>query len=181
MSSPQPAQNRALLSLPVAPTTRPLSRHIMSPLYCLLLSGDDNFKAQILFAGAGGRMEAVWGRARAPGLSFSFGGGLLYVWGLPLNTHHPPRGSRAKSASAGTPYPPVMWPRPAPSPPPLSRLTGGRDLFKRTCSGNPFWSLPVSAELDVSSCLPLVFPAVEALDHQLSNFLFSGLLFVVHG
>ena len=107
MSSPQPAQNRALLCLPVAPTTRPLSRHIMSPLYCLLLSGDDNFKAQILFAGAGGRMEAVWGRARASRLSFSlcFGGGLLYVWGLPLNTHHPPGAAEQSQPLRGPPTP----------------------------------------------------------------------------
>ena len=140
MSSPQPAQNRALLSLPVAPTTRPLSRHIMSPLYCLLLSGDDNFKAQILFVGAGGRMEAVWGRARAPGLSFSlcFGGGPLYVWGLPLNTHHPPRGSRAKSASVGTPSPPVTWPRPAPSPPPLGLSLGAETSSKEPALVTPF-------------------------------------------
>lgn len=43
----------------------------MSPLYCLLRSGDDNFKAQILFVGGGGRMEAVWDGPELPRLGFS--------------------------------------------------------------------------------------------------------------
>lgn len=42
--------------------------------------------------------------------------------------------------------------------------------------------MPVSADLDVSSCLPLVFPVVEALAQQLGTFCsqdsFTGLIII---
>lgn len=121
MRSPRPAQNRALLSLSAAPTTRPLSQHIMSPLYCLLRTGDDNFKVQSFSWVVGGRMEAIWGgqnswtRFQSP-----VPGGLWYFWGLPLPTI--PAG--ASGGSWGLPeassHPEDTWPHPTPSPFPLN-------------------------------------------------------------
>ena len=113
----------------------------MSPLYCLLLSGDDNFKAQILFAGAGGKDGGRLGRASAPGLGFSlFSGEVCCVLGVsPYTlTTLPGRAEGSQvlpEASVGPPHPPcqVTWPRPAPSPPPL-RLQG---LGAETSSKEP--------------------------------------------
>lgn len=123
MSSPQPAQNRALLSLSAVPTTRPLSLCIMSPLYCLLRSSDDNFKAQILFVGGGGRMAAVW---EGPELGAGWVSALC-AWRSvvclgPPPTHNHYRGSRGKLGTPRSlcqdPHPEVTWPRPTPSLPP---------------------------------------------------------------
>lgn len=143
MSSPRPAQNRALLSLSAAPTTRPLSQHIMSSLYCLLRSGDDNFKVQILFVGGGGvgwkpsgEDQNSWARFQS-----HVPGGLWFFWGLPLHTIH--AGAAEESwglpeASSRTPTLKSHGPTPLPAPAPQT-TPGFQCLGLRSPQRNHFW------------------------------------------
>lgn len=56
-----PAGSEQSIAVLIAPTIRPLSRRIMSPLYCLLHGlGDENFKAQIFLMVGGGEVCLVF-------------------------------------------------------------------------------------------------------------------------
>lgn len=108
--------------------------------------------------GEGWRLSG--GGHRAPGLSFSLCFQEVHCM-FGVSPKHPPpsRGSRAKSASVGTlPASHVAPPSSKPSP------TDSLELrpLQKSLPCDPLWSLPLSAELDVSSCLPLVFPDAEA-------------------
>lgn len=159
----------------------------MSPLYCLLHSDDDNFKAQVLFmgGGGGGRMEAVWEGPELLGWVSALCVGRPVVCLGPPPIYDPYRSSRGK---LGTPisfyltptlksHGPILLQVSPPNPSPHFKAWG-QDL-KRASSGSSFWSLPISVNADVSSCLHLVFPAAEALDHQLSTFVLRTLLWAL--
>lgn len=76
-----PACSEQSTAVLIAPTIRPLSQRIMSPLYCLRHGlGDDNFKAQIFLMVGGGEV-------------------CLVFWASPIDLH-PHGGSRGKQ---GTP------------------------------------------------------------------------------
>lgn len=100
----------------------------MSPLYCLLHSGDDNFKAQVLFMGGGGGEDGgCLGRARALGLGFSpVCGEACGVFGAspyirPLQEQQREVGDSHKLLSDS--HPEVTWPHPTPSLSPQSQPT----------------------------------------------------------
>lgn len=84
-----PACSEQSTAVLIAPTIRPLSQRIMSPLYCLRHGlGDDNFKAQIFLMVGGGEV-------------------CLVFWASPIDLH-PHGGSSGKrgllGAFARSPY-----------------------------------------------------------------------------
>lgn len=81
-----------------------------------------------------------------------------------------PTGAAEGSRDSQKPLPEPPTPKPRLLPLCLDFKAPGWDLFKGTISDSSFCLLPVSAHPDVSSHLPLVFPAVEALGQQLSIF-----------